>query len=65
MFDERGDIDGGWLQERATELGVLIPVAVTEPCGERCDCADLGGIPGTCYRVNPLLAAAPDGEGKR
>ena len=35
-----GDIDGGSLQEKAIELGLLAYVTVTEPCGEDCACMD-------------------------
>ena len=34
------DIDGGSLQEKAIELGLLAYVTVTEPCGEDCVCTD-------------------------
>ena len=34
------DIDGGSLQEKAIELGLLAYVTVTEPCGEGCACMD-------------------------
>lgn len=37
---ERGDVDGGWLQETAVELGVMTTETKTVPCGERCPCGD-------------------------
>lgn len=47
-----GDIDGGWLQDTMTDMGVLEAVAVTEPCDEtNCSCAECDGIPGNCYRL--------------
>lgn len=37
---ERGDVDGGWLQETAVESGVMTKETKTVPCGERCPCGD-------------------------
>lgn len=37
---ERGDVDGGWLQETAVESGVMTTETKTVPCGERCACSD-------------------------
>lgn len=37
---ERGDVDGGWLQETAVESGVMTKETKTVPCGERCACGD-------------------------
>ena len=62
------DIDGGWLQDRATDVGILVAVPVTEACGEgeNCVCVDYG-FPTECYRYSPefkamrkVLAAAPE-----
>jgi hypothetical protein len=44
-----GDVDGGELQDKATELGILIAHEVSEPCCESCNCAEYG-FPTTCYR---------------
>jgi hypothetical protein len=40
---ERGDVDGGWLQEAALTCGVLERQERTTPCGERCACAEYHG----------------------
>lgn len=48
--DHIGDVDGGALQEKATELGILVTREVTEPCCESCRCADYR-FPTTCYRA--------------
>jgi hypothetical protein len=57
--EDRGDIDGGWLQDEAVKHGVLIEVEATEPCIDpeigNCACAEYGDFPMTCYRVNPAL----------
>lgn len=37
---ERGDVDGGWLQETAVESGVMTTETKTVPCGEHCPCGD-------------------------
>lgn len=47
------DVDGGWLQDKAHDLGVLVAVHVTEPCGEHCACAEYhGDFPAECYRYS-------------
>lgn len=43
------DLDGGWIQDKAEELGLLVRVPVTEPCGEDCVC----DMPGDCLRFSP------------
>lgn len=57
--EDRGDIDGGWLQDKAVKHGVLIEVEATERCVDpdegSCACAEFGDFPMTCYRVNPAL----------
>jgi hypothetical protein len=62
--DDRGDIDGGWLQGKATDLGVLVPVEVSGPCVDpelgACACAEYGDFPTTCYRINPEILRAAD-----
>ena len=40
LGNDCSDIDGGSLQEKAIELGLLAYVTVTEPCGEDCACMD-------------------------
>ena len=47
--DSLGDLDGGWLQDKAEELGLLVRVPVTEPCGEACRCED---FPSDCLRYS-------------
>ncbi len=45
------DLDGGALQDKAVELGVMVEVTVTEPCDpEFCQCAEYGDFPQTCIR---------------
>lgn len=49
--EEYGDLDGGWLQDIATECGCLEKVTVTEPCNNgNCACAEDNDFPGECYR---------------
>ena len=47
------DVDGGWVQDYATDTGILVAVPVTEPCGEgeNCVCAEYG-FPTECYRYS-------------
>jgi len=56
---ERGDWDGGDLQSLGVTTGVLVKVAVTEPCVSDggCVCEEYG-FPTTCYRLNPALREA-------
>ena len=56
------DLDGGAAQDKAEEMGLLVRVRVTEPCGERCQCAEWDDFPQICLR----RAAASSGgkEGK-
>ena len=42
------------LQDKAVELGLLQEVHVTEPCAEKCECAEIG-FPTICYRKTELL----------
>ena len=49
---EPSDVDGDDLQDKAVELGLLVYVPVTEPCGERCWCAEFHGeFPCECLRL--------------
>lgn len=58
---EWGDLSGSAMEDKATELGVLVATPVTEPCGETCACVKYLNIPGDCYRyaddVKAYLAA--------
>jgi hypothetical protein len=44
---EIGDVDGGFIEDTALRLGLLVAVPVTESCGDACRC-DV--IPGVCIR---------------
>ena len=48
---EIGDIDGGDLQDKLEELGLLERVRVTEPCGEYCRCVEYDDFPQECLRL--------------
>lgn len=56
------DLDGGSVQDKAMELGLLVRREATKPCGDNCSCADFG-FPSWCYRFAPLLEKAPAKEG--
>ena len=45
------DIDGGMVQDMATECGLLVKVEAREPCGESCACVEYG-FPSDCYRYS-------------
>lgn len=53
---EAMSFDGADVQDKAVELGLLVEVQASEPCGESCSCAEFG-FPVTCYRPTPLLNA--------
>lgn len=56
-----GDVDGGWLQDKAESLGVLVKVKVTEFCSETCNCAeyyDSAELPVECLRISEEAIAA-------
>jgi len=53
--EELADLDGGWLQDKAEELGLLVRVEVSEPCGDGCSCED---FPQDCLRYSPAVQAA-------
>lgn len=56
--EEFGDLDGGFLQDKAVEVGALVEVEVTEACAEDgCHCAEYGDFPQTCYRYAPGVEA--------
>lgn len=51
---DRGDWDGGTIQDVAEKHGVLIRTAVTEPCDpEHCPCAEVDDFPLECFRLPP------------
>ena len=65
-----GDLEGGWVQDKGTELGALTSVEVTEPCClENCVCAEYG-FPCLCYRDSEatkafrVLDACPEPAGE-
>jgi hypothetical protein len=47
---ELGDLDGGWLQDKAVECGVLEPVTALAPCGDECRCAEYDDFPQECFQ---------------
>lgn len=53
--EELADLDGGWLQDKAEELGLLVRIEVTEPCGGTCRCDD---FPMDCLRYSPEVQVA-------
>jgi hypothetical protein len=56
-----GGIDGADLQDIAEKHGMLLPVTMTAPCHEECNCTDYGLTPDewarghVCYRKTALL----------
>lgn len=55
---EGGGVDGGEIQDKAVECGLLVEKTMPEPCGENCSCAQNGAdFPAICYRKTVLLAA--------
>lgn len=62
--EDFSDLDGGDLQDRAQECGLLEPIAATEPCGESCQCAELcDEWPAECLRMIDVPAAIAAMEG--
>ena len=58
--DELCDLDGGWLQDQAEELGLLVRSVVTAPCNDECcPCADTG-FPTDCLRYSAEVQAMID-----
>jgi hypothetical protein len=43
------DVDGSDMQELAAKHGLIVEREVTERCGESCECAEIGEIPGKCF----------------
>jgi hypothetical protein len=58
--DDLGDLDGGWLQDKAEECGLLVRVTATEPCGEVCSCAEYDDFPQQCLRYSEEIRALVD-----
>lgn len=57
-------LDGGEVQDWGEELGLLVRVVATEPCGEGCVCAEYTDeFPTDCYRPvpTPNVGAPPAG----
>lgn len=49
-------LDTGDLQDIAVSHGLLVPVEVSEPCGENCFCSEFAdAFPLTCYRLHASL----------
>lgn len=53
-----GDVDGGTLQDAAEVHGLIARTPVTEPCGEACNCAEVGDFPQDCFRPTPTMKRA-------
>lgn len=49
-----GDADAATIQELGVAHGLLSETTATEPCGERCACAEVNEFPMTCYRKGYL-----------
>ena len=55
-----GDIDGGWMQDKAEEMGLLERVEVQKACGDEntpCSCAEYGDFPQECLRYTKEIFA--------
>jgi hypothetical protein len=59
------DVDGGMIQEAATDCGLLVKVVAHEPCGENCACAEYDTFPQDCYRYSKGALKAIRNEAKR
>jgi hypothetical protein len=56
-------VDGGDLQDSAEGMGLIKETQMTEPCGDRCACADVYGLdefPVTCYRYVDWMEESED-----
>jgi hypothetical protein len=52
------DVDGGAIQDKLVELGLIVPIAVNEPCGENCACAEyVDEWPHHCLRLKEGVKA--------
>jgi hypothetical protein len=53
------NIDGGDLQDKAEELGLIEKYTATEPCCDQCACAEVhGAFPVECYRYTEVIRDA-------
>jgi hypothetical protein len=52
------DLNGGDAEDKAVDLGILVEVKVTEPCGENCHCEEWGPFPQTCVRYSEAIKKA-------
>jgi hypothetical protein len=59
------DADGGEIQGRAVEAGMLVPTTVDAPCGETCRCVEYGEFPATCYRLAPWMTETSEAASAR
>ena len=59
--DSLADLDGGWLQDKAEEYGLLVRIAVDKPCHEdACQCAEYGDFPQECLRYSEQVKTMLD-----
>jgi hypothetical protein len=60
------DVDGSDMQELAAKHGLIVEREVTERCGESCECAEIGEIPGKCffYAEDAIAAMTAGGQEK-
>lgn len=56
---ECGDLDGASIQDKLVELGLLVAVRVTEPCGEDCRCVEYDEFPQDCLRLADGVEVKP------
>lgn len=61
--EHQADVCGGDIQDKAKELGLLVQVDVTEPCGEGCVCAEYGAFPQQCLRMIEIRPPQPGSQG--
>ena len=54
------DLDGGDIQDKAIDLGLLVGVEVTKSCGENCNCAGYDAFPLTCFRMSDKAKVLDD-----
>lgn len=52
------DVDGGLVQDMATECGLLDKIIAEQPCGDDCVCAEYGAFPHACYCYSPAVLQA-------
>lgn len=61
-WPEGGNLDGGDIQDIASEHGLLIETTVTESCGEGCTCQHYTSFPTTCFRKTQLLTGSKEAK---